>query len=108
MRAASHMNEYIGYAVGIVILGCYVFMRFRSWYRQLTKEMAEEAKETNKLRITFKDGLLLTVLTLAFIFVSLCVKKFIWGFSWEEVLIATPLFTIIVLVALALTFRAKK
>jgi hypothetical protein len=78
--------------------------------------MSEEAKETNKLKITFKDGLLLTVLIFALCFEHVISLKFIYGIggnnqswnTWEYAIISGLIMAIVGLVAMYFAYGRRK
>jgi len=65
-------------------------------------------EDSKKPKIAFKTGLLFVVIVFAFCFFDMCINKSIWGISWEDVFITSPLMAVVVLVASYLLYRRDK
>ena len=102
------MSGYVEVTVGVVIVTTIVYYRFRRLYRQLAESKAVE--ESTKQKITFRDGFLIVVLTLAYCYLSFCFLKLIWGsqVSWKEVVIGAPIMWVVGILAAYLHERCKR
>jgi len=83
------MSAYFGVAIGFAILGCYVFMLFRSWHRHLTVLASRFDLAERRKRASWQSSLvtlLFSIPTLAVLFGSLT-HTLVSGFFIVSILI---------------------